>query len=204
MTVQAFILLCALTTLASAGAAARIAHLGWIAAGFVAGLVLLLPALLGLPFAPLLAVEPTQVALLLVLYALARLRGGIGLRTGFVIGGVLAVVWAQALRATGWPLFAALPFVAIVTALAAWLGVKKEEFVTAQLQDDVSIVVLAGGLLVALVPDIVAGWNSAQVMQGGAGAVDAAAATREIWIAAGFVVLGAVFAWWKSNRRWSR
>ncbi|MGV3590960.1 MAG: hypothetical protein ACO1PZ_04670, partial [Gammaproteobacteria bacterium] len=140
--------------------------------------------------------------LLLVLFALARLRGGIGLRTGLVIGGMLAVVWLQALRAVGWPLFAALPFVCAATACAALLGAKKG-FVTAQLQDDASIVVLAGGLLVALVPDVMAGWNSAQVLQGAADGASASSAAPVLWVAAGFVVLGAVFAFVRS-RRWSR
>lgn len=203
MSLQAFVMLCALTTLASAGAALRLVHLAWIAAGAIAGAVLLMPGLLALPFAPLLAFEPAQVALLLVLYALARLRSGIGLRTGLVIGGVLAIVWLQALRAVGWPLFAAVPFVFVVTALAALLGLRKKNFVTAQLQDDISIVVLAGGLLVALVPEIVAGWNSAQALQGAAGEANAASAAPVVWVAAGFVVLGAVFAYVRS-RRWSR
>lgn len=202
MTLQAFALLCALTTLASAGAVTRRAQLGWIVAGVFGGAVLLLPALLGLPFAPLLAFEPAQVALLLVLFALARLRGGISPRSGLVIGGVMAVVWLQALRAVGWPLFAALTFVAATTASAALLGLKKS-FAPAQLQDDASIVVLAGGLLVALVPDIVAGWNSAQVLQGAADGAGASSAAPVLWVAAGFVVLGAVFAYVRS-RRWSR
>lgn len=202
MTLQAFALLCALATLASAGAVTQRAQLGWIAAGAIGGMVLLLPALLGLPFAPLLAFEPAQVALLLVLFALARLRGGIGTRTGLVIGGVLAVVWLQALRAVDWPLIAALPFVCAATACAALLGEKKG-FVTAQLQDDASIVVLAGGLLVAIVPGIVAGWSSAQVLQGGAGEAGASSAAPVLWVAAGFVVLGAVFAFFR-RRRWSR
>jgi hypothetical protein len=203
MTLQAFALLCALTTLASVGGAVRLAELAWLVAGLVAGLVLLLPGLLGLPFAPPVAFEPAQVALLLVLFALARLRGGIGPRTGLVLGGVLAVVWMQALRAVGWPLLAAGPFVIAVTALAALLGLSKKNFVTAQLQDDVSIVVLTGGLLVALVPDIVAGWNRAQVMQGVAGEANALSAAPVVWVAAGFVVLGAVFAYVRS-RRWNR
>lgn len=203
MSLQAFVMLCALATLASVGAAVRPVHLAWIAAGLVAGVLLLMPGLFALPFAPPLAFEPAQVALLLVLYALARLRGGIGLRRGLVIGGALAIVWLQALRATGWPLFAAMPFVFAVTALAAVLGLSKKNFVTAQLQDDVSIVVLAGGLLVALVPDIVAGWNSAQVMQGATGDANAASVASVVWVAAGFVVLGAVFAYVRS-RRWSR
>lgn len=203
MTLQAFALLCALTTLASVGAALRPAQLAWSAAGAIAGIVLLVPGLLALPFAPLLAFEPPQVALLLVLYALARLRGGIGPRTGFVIGGILAIVWLQALRAVGWPLFAAMPFVFVVTALAALLGLRKKHFVTAQLQDEVSIVVLTAGLLVALVPEIVAGWNSAQALQGAAGDAKALPAAPVVWVAAGFVVLGAVFAYVRS-RRWSR
>lgn len=202
MTLQAFALLCALTTLASAGTVTQRAQLGWIGVGALGGIVLLLPALPGLPFAPLLAFEPAQVALLLVLFALARLRGGIGPRTGLVTGGVMAVVWLQALRAVGWPLFAALPFVATATASAALLGLKKS-FAPAQLQDDASIVVLAGGLLVALVPDIVAGWNSAQVLQGAADGAAASSAAPVFWVAAGFVVLGAVFAYVRS-RRWSR
>ncbi|MGV3591181.1 MAG: hypothetical protein ACO1PZ_05785 [Gammaproteobacteria bacterium] len=202
MTLQAFALLCSLTTLASAATVAQHAQLGWIAAGAIGGIVLLLPALLGLPFAPLLAFEPAQVALLLVLFALARLRGGIGPRTELVIGGVMAVVWLQALRAVGWPLIAALPFVVAATASAAFLGLKKN-FAPAQLQDDASIVVLAGGLLVALVPDIVAGWNSAQALQGAADGAGASSAAPVLWVAAGFVVLGAVFAYVR-NRRWSR
>ena len=202
MTAQAFALLCALATLSCVAGAVRAAHALYVAGGMLFGVVLLQPDALRLPFAPLVTVEPTQVALLLVLFALARLRGHVPPRLALSIGGLLAVIWFQALRATGWPSAFALPFVLGIVALAFGLG-RRRTFYPATLQDDVALFVLAGGLLVALVPEIVGGWNSAQVLQGAADAA-AAGSADVVWVAAGFVVLGAVFAWWKSKRRWKR
>jgi hypothetical protein len=202
MTLQAFTLLCALATISCVAGATRRSQFAFIGGGVVAGTVLMLPSALGLPFAPLLAVEPSQVALLLVLFALARLHGDVGVRRGLFLGGMLAVVWLQALVGTGWPWFAAGPFIAAVVAVAAGYGLK-QTFFPPQLQDEVALLVLAGGLLLALVPGMLGGWDSAQALQGEV-AARAASVNNVVWVAAGFVVLGAVFAWWKTSRRWNR
>lgn len=207
MTQQAIALLCALATLASVSGAARHSQLGWVCGGIIAGAALMLPGLLALPFAPLVTVEPAQIALLLSLFALARLRGSVGTRLVLFIGGMLAVIWLQSLRGVGWPLFAALPFMLCVVTIAAMLGLK-QKFFPAVLQDEVAVMLLAGGLLVALVPGILNGWDSAEALQGGP-AADSAAGTHVVWVVAGFVVLGATFtwvksAWWKTNGRWHK
>jgi hypothetical protein len=202
MTLQAFALLCALATLASVAGAVRPAQLTYVLAGIAVSTALMIPALVGLPLAPLVTVEPTQVALLLALFALARLRNKVDVRIALFVGGALAVVWLQALRGTGWPLFAAFPFVMGVVAIAAFAGLQRN-FFPALLQEEVALLMLAGGLIVALVPGVLEGWDSAEALQGSM-AAEAEAGTKVVWIAAGFVVLGALFAWWKSNRGWSR
>jgi len=207
MTLQAFALLCALATVSTVAGAARPAQLLWVCAGLLASVALMLPPLLALPWAPLLAVEPVQVALLLALFALARLRGKTGVRITLFIGGALAVVWLQALRGIGWPLFVALPCVLVCVAVAAIRGLKRS-FFPAALQEDVSLLMLVGGLVVALVPGILDGWDSAEALQGGTAAA-VVTGRSVVWVAAGFVVLGAAYTWvrnmwWKSNRRWSK
>lgn len=201
MTLQAFALLCALATLSCVANAARASQLVYVAAGALAGSAALLPALLGLPFAPLVAVEPAQIALLLALFALARLRGQVGMRVALFAGGVLALIWLQALRGLGWPLLAALPFVLVVVAVACIAGLQRA-FLPPRLQDDVALLMLVGGLLVGLVPQLGAGWSSAQAFQDGVS--EATGVHDVVWVAAGFVACGAGFAFVKSKFRWKR
>lgn len=205
MTLQAFALLCALATLSCVGSAVRATQLAFVVGGMLASIVLMLPATLALPWAPLLVVEPTQISLLLALFALARLRGSVRKGVALFVGGALAIVWLQALRGVGWPFAVALPFVLCVVAIAGFAGLKRE-FFPAALQDEVVLLTLVAGLLVALIPGVLAGWNSAEALQGSSAAA-AASGKNVVWVAAAFVVLGAAFtwmksAWWKMNRRW--
>jgi hypothetical protein len=201
MAVQAFALLCALAAVTCSASATRAIQLWYWPAGALPGIVLFNPAWLALPFAAPLAIEPAQSALLLVLLAGASLRGAVSVAVLLSAGGLLSVLWLQVLLSLAWPLPLALPLVLVCVLLAMFCKLRRPGFCPVDLHEEALVILLVAALALALVPDLVRGWSTALGLQ--AVGADGNAETGNagvLWVAAGFVVFGAVFAQWQYRR----
>lgn len=200
MELQALALLCALSALVCTASATQTRHALWWLAGLVSGVLLLAPGLVALPFAPLLSIDSAQLALLLALLAFACLRARVAPGLLLLSGGVLTAAWLLALRNLGYPAPAAL-LLGLATALASlWCGLRRPRFCTPQLQDDAWVLVLAGGLVLALVPEALQGWNSALGLKAvDAGATAARQDRSALWVAAACGCAGVLHAFFKQR-----
>lgn len=202
METQAFALLCALGNVTFIATANRPQQAGPWLMGCLLGLFLVNPGWLGLPLAPLLAVEPTQTALLIFLLAFARIRKpslGWPLQFG---AGLLAALWMLALVTQGYPE----PLVGVqmvAVSLVTWFAVlRRPRFRTPQLLEDALLIVMAVALALAVVPEVLTGWRAAVGLQAaGMGEAEETGNYAVLVVAAGFGLLGIVYAKWKESLR---
>lgn len=199
MEVQAFSLLCALAMATFLSGISRPRQILCFLAGAGIGITLLAPSLVRLSWGPLIGSEPAQIALLLFMFAFARILNLMRAYFLLALAGVLAVIWLQTLATLGYPpLFAAL--VVVGTSFAALFGsLHRPGFRTAYLLDEALLIVISYALALAIIPAAVTGWNAAvglksQAFTGNSIADDGGAV---LWLAAGFAVLGAACAGWK-------
>jgi hypothetical protein len=200
MEVQAFALLCALGLVTFLSSVTRASQIGWFLAGVLAGVMLLGPSLVLLPWQPLLSSDPGQVSLLLFMLCFARL-GNFVVRDYLLmlVAGVLAVIWLQALGALGYPSLFALLLVGATSFTALAGSLYRPNFRTAFLLDEALLIVMVYALALAIVPGAMSGWDAAVGLKSNV-AEKTAAAERDfavLWLAAGFAVLGAAYARWK-------
>jgi hypothetical protein len=204
MAQQALMLLVALLILAF-GAVARRPSAAWPwSAGLLAGLLLLAPWPFSVPAQPLVYVDASQAGLLLALLALARLRARwFGPRLTLLAGGLLGGLWLQVLAGLGYPPLLQWSFLAVLMPAAIACSLWHPPYRAPQPLEDALLITLAGGLALALLPGLGAGWRSAQgLQQQDLAAVPAVAA--EPWsfvVVALCLVLGAVRGLWRYRRR---
>jgi hypothetical protein len=115
--------------------------------------------------------------------------------------GAVAGLWAGVLQLQGLGVVPAAFAAAVPPLVSALLAARDGRFAPPRLREEALVLVAVLGLLVALVPDIVAGWHSAAAFGSmPAGDRNGGAA----WMLALVLVCsagGALYAWWR--RRWS-
>lgn len=196
MLAQAFMLLCALAVLACSASIVRVQQLWWNLAGLLPGLLIFLPHGL-VPGLPLQA-EPSQIALLLFFLALAWIVRGVPVGLQLFCAGLMSGVWLQNLMMQAWPLPLALLLVAASLALALGCSLRHPGFRSPALQREAYLLLAAAGLALALLPELLRGWEQALVLQSvGEGEEAQDGATRALWASVLFVVLGMGRAAWK-------
>lgn len=79
-------------------------------------------------------------------------------------GGALAGIWVSMLEVIGLPLPAAVTVAAVPVVVAAYLTRTKPDFAPVALREEALLVVLVLGIVVAIAPGIVAGWQSAAIL----------------------------------------
>ncbi|HEU4618957.1 MAG TPA: hypothetical protein VFV10_13030 [Gammaproteobacteria bacterium] len=171
----------------------------WVAlvslAGFAAGAAWLGPARFPDPgTAAFLAAGPAALAL-------AKPRWGAG---AAACAGLAAALWAGVMQVQGLPALPAAAVAALPPAAAALLARRSGRFAPAGLREEALALVVVLGLLVALVPEVVAGWRSASAF--GSTPQEAARAGGTAWMLAAAslcAVGGALYALWR-RRRWRR
>ena len=200
MSQQLFALLCGLGTVGFTACADRGKQGIYWLAGFVGLFVLIRP--LGIfPFNNgLLAVNPTQIAMVLALAAFLKLQKTHLIPHAAVFGGMLAAFWIDMLIRQGYP---TVPVITMVTgvALLAFLGsVYRSGFVSPPVLDEALIIILLMALFVAIIPDAISGWQSATSLQG----IDAGQGAQTgnpgvLLLIFSFVILGSLYAGWKNR-----
>ena len=81
-----------------------------------------------------------------------------------VLAGCLAGLWVSLLAAQGIPPAAACGVALAVPAVAAWMAQTREEFAPRMLREEALLAIGGLGLLVAMGPDVLAGWQTASAM----------------------------------------
>jgi hypothetical protein len=111
--------------------------------------------------------------------------------------GVFAAVWVSILEAQGLP-WAPAALAAAALLVAAATASRRAGFASAELRDEALVLVGSFALLLAIGPDVVAGWRSAVALT--AEPLGAAGPEIEPWVGAlvvGCVLLGGGYAAWK-------
>jgi hypothetical protein len=114
------------------------------------------------------------------------------------VGGGLAWIWGLALAVQGVPLAAAVGVALGVPAVVFPLATYHERFSSRIVVDEALVIVAGLGLLLATVPTITAGWDSAVALR--AAPVDAGARPGRGWVlilALAIVLMGAAYSLWK-------
>lgn len=198
MELHAFTLLCGLGAVTGCAHINQPGRLLWLwGLMLLLGLVLFSPLTL-LPFAhPQVATQPSHTALLLVLAAAWLLRSARPW-AAVALGGLLGAQWITALLAVGYPLVFALGFPLSVSALTLGLSLQRRGFRNAALLQEALVMLLGVALVIALVPELIAGWRSATALQGiDAGADTATAGGGSVLVTVLCVLLGILYARWK-------
>lgn len=202
---QAQVLLAVLAILALGADARRVRDaVPWLL-GIVVGLLLCGPWP-GRGGQALLGVEPQQLGLLLGLLALARVAGRLRPWQSLLAAGFCAGPLLQGLLLLAWPLPLAAVFLAGILTAAFACSVWHVAYRHAGIQEEACLALLAGGLLLAVVPGLPEGWQTALGLQQ-QDTSGMAASFREpwvFWITALCLVLGGLRCRWKYARykRW--
>ncbi len=142
-----------------------------LAAGFASGLALAFPDR---------PPEPVWVGgLVAVAAALVLFRPAAG-PLAAVVGGTVAAVWGVLLHLQGTPLALAMPVAAAVPMASEILAARHRAFAPEALRDEALLVLIALGLLVAMAPGAVAGWQSAEALNADAASNSMNAARQAI------------------------
>lgn len=198
---QAMVLL-ALLAIVALGADARRGReaLPWLG-GILCGLLLCAP-LPGRGGQPLLGVEPQQLGLLLALLAMARLWGRLRPWQALLAAGFCAGPLLQGLLLLAWPFTFAGVYLAFILLAAFVCSVWHRGYRNAGIQEEACLILLGGGLLLAMLTGLPEGWQTALALQQ-QDAADAHASFREpwvFWITALCLFLGGLHSRWKYGR----
>jgi len=199
MILDAFGLLCSLGVVAFCSTGTKqSAYLYWLA-GLVLGIIFINPAILALPWLPFVTIDPAQFSMLTFLVALWYMGNTRRMRIPLFMSGILTVLWISTLTIQGLPLFVASVFVIALTLLAIWATLHRTIYCNELIEEEAMGIIMVIAMLVAFVPEIVAGWDSAVNLQGGEiGSADTAGAMPVVLIiSALFIILGAFYAQWK-------
>lgn len=135
--------------------------------------------------------EPAWLATGVALMAAACLADSRVKPLAAVMAGLLAGTWASLLVETGLPLIAALSVTIGPAVVSAWFTASRREFAPAAIRDEALAILGVGGVLVAIAPDVLAGWRSAAVLniEPGAGARGVGAVHEWVWAVTGLAAV---------------
>lgn len=112
-------------------------------------------------------------------------------------GGALAGVWASMLQLEGLPMPAAVGVAAAAPALSAFFTRRNAAFAPLELRDEALLVIFITGLVVALAPGVVRGWQSAAVLNlQPTGAASQVVPVWTVLLAFGAAALGGLYTVW--------
>lgn len=116
-------------------------------------------------------------------------------------GGAAAALWGRYLEVLGLPVWFAAPMAAAVTAVATWLSVVRPVFAPARLREEGLLLVLALGLAVAFLPELVVGWQSASALNAGSLQDPLTAGQPAVWALVAAVVAAVAGGFVAARRR---
>lgn len=127
-----------------------------------AGFLVAWPVASGIGGADSMAVGGTATAI-----ALAALLWRPPLYVASFASGAAAALWSRYLEVLGLPVWIAVPAAAAMPAVAVWLSAVRPVFAPPRLREEGLLLVVALGLAVAFLPELVAGWQSAAALNTG-------------------------------------
>lgn len=196
MIIDVFALLCGFAVAAFAATAGdNTAWVRWLA-GFVLAAMSINPAVLALPWQPLIGFDASQFAMLILLVACLVMNNYRRAAIPLFMAGVLSVIWISALTLQGLPLPAAFLFVIAISLVCIWASLHRRGFAGRLLEDEANILVLCFTLALIIIPGTLSGWESAVILQD---REDTLSIYRDrlpivLSISALFCVMGALFA----------
>lgn len=99
--------------------------------------------------------------------ALAALLGHPPLYVASFASGAAAALWSRYLEVLGLPVWITVPVAAAMPAVAVWLSAVRPVFAPPRLREEGLLLVVALGLAVAFLPELVVGWQSASALNTG-------------------------------------
>jgi hypothetical protein len=81
---------------------------------------------------------------------------------GFVLGGALAGMFVQVLSVVGAPTLLSAPLIALGMAGIVWLASTRPAFAPESLREEALLIICALGLVIAVLPSVLEGWQAAQ------------------------------------------
>lgn len=190
MIAQLFPILCGLASVSFLACARRLAQAWFWLLGFVATQLLIGPWF-GRPL--LAANDPQEIAVIITVFAFTILHEHAWRRLAMCMAGLMAAFWLNSLAGLGLPVTMGVLMVAALSGFSLWAVLKRPGFTSDDLLDEAFTLVMVLALLVALVPAVLQGWQSAaslQSLDSGGGADELSQVTMLLAFAA--VALGAV------------
>ena len=142
-----------------------------------AGFLVAWPVASGIGGADSMAVGAIAVAV-----ALAALLGRPPLQVVSFASGAAAALWSRYLEVLGLPVWIAVPVAAAMPAVAVWLSAVRPVFAPPRLREEGLLLVVALGLAVAFLPELVAGWQSAAALNTGSLRAPLVAGQPAVWV----------------------
>ena len=112
-------------------------------------------------------VDPMAVGVTATAIALAALLGRPPLYVASFASGAAAALWSRYLEVLGLPVWITVPAAAAMPAVAVWLSAVRPVFAPPRLREEGLLLVVALGLAVVFVPELVVGWQSAAALNTG-------------------------------------
>jgi len=196
MAEQLFPLLCGLATVSFTACARHYRHLIYWLGGFLS--VLFLTGSWPDYSPGLVLIDPTHLATVSGLAALAMLKRDKRNALAVVFGGILGAVWVNSLGALGYQMLLVLVVVCLASIIAFFGATSRKGFVSNPLSDEAFLIVIAVSVLISLVPTAISGWQTASNLQSldtSQNGVNGNAGVLILSLV--FIVLGGIYGKWK-------
>ncbi len=125
--------------------------------------------------------DPMAVGVAAMAVALAALLGRLPLYLASFASGAAAALWSRYLEVLGLPVWIAVPVAAAMPAVAVWLSAVRPVFAPPRLREEGLLLVVALGLAVAFLPELVVGWQSASALNTGSLRDPSTVAQPAVW-----------------------
>jgi hypothetical protein len=130
--------------------------------------------------------DPAWLGVLVAAGAVAQATRAMPRLSSALLAGVLAGFWSRLLTVQGLPLAASLVGAALLIVLAAWMARTRPAFVPPRIRDEALLLLIGLGLVTAILPAILDGWQAAGNLS--LASTDVPAAAMPGWI----VLIGGV------------
>jgi hypothetical protein len=113
-------------------------------------------------------------------------------------GGMLAALLAWILMSEGLPIMIAALLAALLPAIASFLAFRRSDFAPLALREEALLLIFVMGLVIAVSPQVLAGWNSALVLnREGMSNANQALSWWTMFLSAAAVMLGGLYSLWR-------
>jgi len=194
---QAFSLLCGLSSISFIATADSIkCILPWLF-GFAIALIMVNPHALSLMQDPALSFEPPQFALLIAITAFLLIMQPTLITPAVFFAGVLAAIWVTGLTSQGYGISLSLLMVVLISITTFYCVLARPDFCHVSLRQEAFIIVLVSAMAMAIVPEIINGWTSAVSLSGIGSKHGNTLGPGILLLVVFFAALGGLYSNWK-------